>query len=110
MSENKTEEPFQTGLTLASRERLALLAEELAETIHVIGKILRHGFDNCHPNGGATNRELLEIELGHVEYALLLMVHAREITMERVGEAAFNKEMHVQKYLHYQEGKTHADH
>ena len=39
-------------LTLSRLERLALLLEELGEAQQVIGKILRHGYDSRHPDGG----------------------------------------------------------
>ena len=54
---------FQNDLTPAEVERLALLAEEAAEVIQVVGKIIRHGYESTHPNGGKNNRELLEHEL-----------------------------------------------
>lgn len=49
-------------LTPAEAERLALLAEECGEVIQAIGKILRHGYESRHPDGGPTNREALERE------------------------------------------------
>jgi hypothetical protein len=53
----------------AERERLAMLAEECAEVIQIIGKILRHGYDSYHPNDPQmiTNRELLIRELQDIE-------------------------------------------
>lgn len=51
-------------LTPAQAERLAMLAEECGEVIQIVGKILRHGYDSCHPkNPKVTNRELLGREL-----------------------------------------------
>lgn len=50
-------------LTPAEAERLAMLAEECGEVIQIVGKILRHGYDNRHPDGGPTNRDLLDVEL-----------------------------------------------
>ena len=60
-------------LTPAEAERLALLSEECAEVIMAIGKILRHGFESRHPNGGPTNRQTLERECGDLRHAVLLM-------------------------------------
>ena len=37
-------------MTIAEAERLFLLAEEAAEVIQVVNKILRHGYDNHNPN------------------------------------------------------------
>lgn len=51
-------------LTPAEAERLAMLAEEAAEVIQIVGKILRHGFESYHPdNPGNTNRDLLADEV-----------------------------------------------
>ena len=67
------------NLTPAEQERLALLAEECAEVIQIVGKILRHGYESAHPNGGPSNRHLLEEEIAHVEVAAQLMVKAFDI-------------------------------
>ncbi len=37
-------------LTPAEAERLAMLAEEAAEVIQIVGKILRHGYASYHPD------------------------------------------------------------
>lgn len=51
-------------LTPAQAERLAMLAEECAEVIQVVGEILRHGYDSHHPSDpSTTNRQLLEREM-----------------------------------------------
>jgi NTP pyrophosphatase (non-canonical NTP hydrolase) len=52
-------------LTEAEAERLAMLAEEAAEVIQEVGKILRHGYESCHPTElpRRTNRERLHKEL-----------------------------------------------
>lgn len=54
---------FTTGLTDAQKERLYMLSEEAGEVVQAVGKILRHGYDNHHPDGGPTNRRLLELEI-----------------------------------------------
>ena len=52
------------GLSPAEAERLAMLAEECGEVIHIVGKILRHGYDSYHPaDPTVTNRDLLGREL-----------------------------------------------
>ncbi|HRP26375.1 hypothetical protein [Thauera sp.] len=51
-------------LTDAEAERLAMLAEEAAEVVQIVGKILRHGYDSYHPlQPDVLNRELLDDEL-----------------------------------------------
>lgn len=45
-------------------ERLAMLAEEAAEVIQIVGKIQRHGYESFHPvDPNTSNRRLLEREL-----------------------------------------------
>lgn len=56
-------EKFSNGLTPAEEERLAVLMEECGEVIQIVGKIIRHGYDSRHPDGGPTNRELLDKEV-----------------------------------------------
>ncbi len=60
-------------LTPAEHERLALLSEEMGEAIQIIGKIMRHGYNSRHPDGGPTNRTLLQEELGDAAHAVNLM-------------------------------------
>lgn len=52
-------------MTEAEKERLAMLAEEAGEIVQIVGKILRHGYENYHPNDAEkiTNREHLFQEL-----------------------------------------------
>lgn len=62
------------GLTPAEAERLAMLAEECAEVIQVVGKILRHGYGSHHPDTPhISNREMLRAELIDVETLLRVM-------------------------------------
>lgn len=62
------------GLSPAEAERLAMLAEECGEVIHIVGKILRHGYDSYHPvNPRVTNRQLLVKELRDVNAVLQAM-------------------------------------
>jgi NTP pyrophosphatase (non-canonical NTP hydrolase) len=105
-------QPFNQ-LNPAEVERLALLAEEMGEAIQVIGKILRHGYESTHPNGGLTNRALLEKEMGDVRAALVLMFGANDIDANRVGLAMHEKRERMRQYLHEQtndstDDKTHG--
>lgn len=62
------------GLTPAEAERLAMLAEECAETIAIVGKILRHGFDSYHPDTPSiTNRDMLANEIADVDAVVKAM-------------------------------------
>lgn len=85
-------------------ERLALLAEEMGESIHAICKVLRHGYESKHPlmPQGPSNRDQLEKEVAHVLVAARLMFDAGDI--RRVAceahEQAKREELH--HYLHHQ--------
>lgn len=94
-------QPFN-DLSPAEAERLALLAEECAEVIQVIGKILRHGFESRHPKGGPDNRRLLEREIGDVECATRLMIVAGDLNEGEIGYAYAQKRERVAEYLHEQ--------
>jgi hypothetical protein len=69
------------GLSSAEYERLAILMEEMGEAIQIIGKVLRHGYEGHHPDTPlTTNRALLELELGGVRAAIILMLHAGDLS------------------------------
>ena len=97
--------PFNK-LTDAQAERLALLLEELGEAQQAIGKILRHGYNCTHPNGGPTNRDLLERELGDILAAidLLCMPENYDLSNKLIQAAKSSKLQRVGKYLHHQSG------
>ena len=90
-------------LTHAEAERLAMLAEEAAEVIQVVGKILRHGYESFHPDSpnGPTNRQMLENEIADFYAVAGVMEDVKDVTVE--GEAvrqAIKKKRH---YTHHQE-------
>lgn len=89
-------------LSPAEAERLALLAEEMGEAIQAIGKILRHGYESTHPDGGPTNRELLEKELGDVQAAITLMCNVGDLDSNDIDSYEIHKKKSVQQYLHHQ--------
>ena len=90
-------------LTPAEDERLSLLCEECAEVIQAVGKITRHGYESRHPNGGPTNRTLLQYELGHVLHAISRLVNSGDIKQDEIKAAEWLKSLDVQQYLHHQE-------
>ena len=92
-------------LTPAEAERLALLAEELGECTQAIGKILRHGYESRHPNGGPTNRESLEREVADVRVAVALLISSRDLNINSVGAQEIIKRTSVGQYLHHQPRK-----
>jgi len=93
-------EPFN-GLTPAQAERLALLAEECGEVIQAIGKVLRHGYESTHPDGGPTNRENLERECGDLRYAVMLMAISGDLKEAAISRSSVEKFKSVQRFLHH---------
>lgn len=77
------------GMTPAEAERLAMLAEECGEVVHLVGKILRHGYDSQHPDGGPINRTLLTREMTDV-----LAVAKRMMEVGDVGEHVADCDIH----------------
>ncbi|MGZ8953059.1 MAG: MazG nucleotide pyrophosphohydrolase domain-containing protein [Methylovulum sp.] len=89
-------------LTPAETERLALLVEEMGETAQAIGKILRHGYESTHPDGGPTNRESLERELGDVRYATVSLCDSADVDRKTIFERSEEKKLTVLPFLHHQ--------
>lgn len=90
-------------LSGAEAERLALLVEEMGEAQQSIGKILRHGYESRHPDGGPTNRETLERELGDVEFAGGMLKNNQDLNSESVENFKRMKGYRVYQYLHHHE-------
>lgn len=88
-------------LTPAEAERLSIMAEECAEVIQIIGKIQRHGFDSCHPNGGPNNRRLLAKEIGDVKVATLLLLDSHDVEDDAVQDSYREKMFNIPQYLHH---------
>lgn len=93
-------------LTVAQIERLALLAEEAAEVVKAAMKILRHGYESCHPHEDETNRESLERECGDLLYAINLIAKAKDLRYSSIEEHQKIKENSVFDYLHHQRKKS----
>lgn len=96
-------QPFNQ-LSPAEVERLALLAEEMGESIQVVGKILRHGYESFNPDDPkrTTNRQLLTHELGDVRHSVDRLCDADDLSKQNIGVRAHMKSQRVGKYLHHQ--------
>jgi hypothetical protein len=94
--------PHFNQLTPDELERLALLSEELGEAQHIIGKILRHGYDSSNPleTMPVRNRELLEHELGHVEFAISLLTKT-DLSRESMDTSFLQKQSKIDRWLHH---------
>lgn len=93
------------GLTPAEYERLAILMEEMGEAIQIIGKVLRHGYEGHHPDTPlTTNRALLEMELGDVRAAIILMMEAKDLNGAKMELHARHKFERLRdgKFVYYQ--------
>lgn len=86
-------------LSPAELERLALLAEECAEVIHRINKVIRHGYESTHKD--KTNREGLVREIGHVRFAISLMEGNGDIDRDGILHSWADKCEDVLPWLHY---------
>ena len=85
-------------------ERLSILLEEMAEASHVIGKILRHGYESCHPKDPKiTNRMRLEDELGHVLFGIEL-IGSTDMCLGMIKKSCRTKARSIIPSLHHQEG------
>lgn len=88
-------------LSASQCELLDLLQEECAEVIQAISKIKRHGYYSFHPNGGESNKQSLEREIGDVYAAIQLLVDKEEIDNSKCLERKMIKLDSVFKYLHH---------
>jgi len=90
-------------LSPAEAERLAVLLEEMGEAQQAIGKILRHGYESKHPDGGPTNRETLEREVGDVIWAIENLCNNDDMGEHSISTWVEVKARKVQLYLHHQQ-------
>ena len=78
-----------------------MLSEEAGEVIQAIGKILRHGYESTHPDGGPSNRRLLEKELGDLSHATNRMIVEQDVDEYYIDIERQKKAITVKKYLHH---------
>ena len=91
-------------LTPAQAERLAMLAEECAEVIQIVGKILRHGYESYHPETPQeTNRDMLEDEVGDLHAVLEMMRSAGDADFPEVSMWIAGRINQKLRYSHHQQ-------
>lgn len=90
-------------MTDAQLERLALLVEEAAEVQQIAMKIIRHGAASYNPfdETMTSNRNLLEKELGDLQFAIKLMAEKGDIYSENIHKHQESKVDRVRQYLHH---------
>ncbi len=98
-------ERFSNELTDAELERLAVLSEELGEAQQCIGKILRHGYKSGNPLVDyISNRFQLEREIGDIQAAIGMLVHAGDVSQPEIERRIGKKLVSIQRWLHHQDG------
>lgn len=102
---NKQSSDFTNELSPARAERLAVLLEELGEAQQAIGKILRHGYQSGWPVADGSNRRDLEKELGHVQYAVWMLIESGDLAYSNIHKSKDLKETSIQQFLHHQPEK-----
>lgn len=94
--------PHFNQLTPQEAETVAILMEECAEVIQVCGKILRHGLESSHPdNPTVTNRQLLELEIGHVLYAKNRSLEILPLSSLEIVKSINKKAEKIGRFLHH---------
>lgn len=70
------------NLSAAQRERLEMLAEEAAEIVQAVTKILRHGYESYDPTAPekGNNADMLRKELDELRTIEHIMVHENDIS------------------------------
>tara|TARA_R110002074_G_scaffold276044_2_gene447466 strand:+ start:177 stop:476 length:300 start_codon:yes stop_codon:yes gene_type:complete len=90
------------GLTPAESERLSMLAEEAAEIVQSVTKILRHGYESHHPETPTrSNRNDLENEVCDFLAVLEMFHDAEDLQIDGVQIAQSIKAK--RRYTHHQE-------
>lgn len=90
-------------LTEAESERLEVLAEECSEVIKAVCKIKRHGY--ASNNNGAlayTNRQDLQMEIGHVFAAVDMLTVRGDVDMDIINGHKYAKRRSIAKWTHHQ--------
>jgi hypothetical protein len=100
-TEQPSKETHFNELTPVEAELLAVFAEECAEAIQIVGKILRHGLRSYHPDSHEVNGYTLEREMGDVRAAMILLCEAGIARKATVHSLADSKLSRIDQYLHH---------
>ena len=92
------------AVTQAELERLAILSEECGEVTQVISKIIRHGFNNHHPDRPMqTNKNELISEIGDLLAIIRFMVTSKDFHIQDLYKDIGAKNDKLVKWLRHQE-------
>lgn len=103
LNESNDSNKFETNLSEADIERLAILIEEAAEVQQLACKILRHGWGSYNPfdENKTSNRRLLEKELGDLWFAVELMIGYSDLNRHSIEMFKNQKTEKIKPYLHF---------
>jgi hypothetical protein len=90
------------SVTAAEAERLALLAEEMGESVQIIGKILRHGYESSSDDGAPSHREFLEKKLGDVKHAIDRLCKSHDLDRDYIERQSERRGSLLAPFLHHQ--------
>lgn len=92
------------SLTPAEAERLELLAEEAAEVIQMVMKVLHHGKENFHPDDPlrTTNKVLLSREVGNLNRMVTLCTDYCDLCSKALSEGIHEKSLNLLRYTYHQ--------
>ena len=90
------------NLTPAQIERLALIAEEAAEVIQAVNKIIRHGYQSHHPASRQRNKANLEHEIGDLLAVCRYAAECGDFSQEEAIAHGEGKMQRCAPYLHHQ--------
>lgn len=84
-------------------ERLFLLIEECGEAVQAASKALRHGYESFNPfdDKHVSNRDDIEKEIGHVLFAVSLLVQRGDLNPAKIERYKNKKATEVFFYLHH---------
>ena len=85
-------------MTEAEKERLVILAEECAEVIQAVSKVLRHGWESTYDNG-VRNDDHLRMELDDV-LALIWRLEQTDIDCTQANPADVWE--HKKRWMYHQ--------
>lgn len=95
------------NLSEEQAESLALLAEECAEVIVAIQKIMRHGLESCHPNTPSfTNRNALENEIGDVLASIRMARNNVGLDDATINRSQRAKHLNVEAWVHHMDTRS----
>ena len=88
-------------MTEAEAETLACLSEEAGEIVQIVAKALRHGLGSCHPDGGETNRENINKEVGDLLAIVSIAVGWGMLDADSIESYRRGKLDRIERYLHH---------